>query len=142
VLKGGFVIVGNVPSGPEQMGANGIVCSPTPSPGTLQVIDRRGKLVNTLTDTVGGFYDSPWDLTIANDNGNTAQLFVSNVLTGKVARLDLAVGASNVTIQHQYIIAHGYTHGLSSAAFVLGPTGLALDQSGNLFVASTADNVI
>jgi hypothetical protein len=138
VLKGGFVIVGNVPSGMEQMG----VCSPTPSQGTLQVIDRHGKVVNTLTDSVGGFYDSPWDLTIANDNGTTAQLFVANVLTGKVARLDLAVGGSNVTIQHQYIIAQGYTHGLSSAAFVLGPTGLALDQSGNLFVASTADNVI
>jgi hypothetical protein len=142
VLKGGFVIVGNVPSGMEKMGANGIVCSPTPSLGTLQVIDRHGKVVNTLTDSVGGFYDSPWDLTIAKDNGNTAQLFVSNVLTGTVARLDLAVGPSNVTIHHQYIIANGYLHGPNSAAFVLGPTGLALDQSGNLFIASTADNVI
>jgi hypothetical protein len=138
VLKGGFVIVGNVPSGMEAGG----MCSATPSQGTLQVIDRHGKVVNTLTDSVGGFYDSPWDLTIANDNGIAAQLFVSNVLTGKVARLDLAVGASNVSIQHQYIIAQGYKHELSSAAFVLGPTGLALDQSGNLFVASTADNTI
>jgi hypothetical protein len=114
------------------------------SQGTLQVIDRHGKVVNTLTDSSvgGGFYDSPWDLTIANDNGNTAQLFVSNVLTGTVARLDLAVGGSNVTIQHQYIIAQGYMHGPNSAAFVVGPTGLALDRSGNLFVASTADNAI
>ena len=140
VLKGGFVIVGNVPSGMEVGG----MCSPTPSPGTLQIVDRHGKIVNTLTDSSpgGGFYDSPWDLAIANDNGNTAQLFVSNVLTGTVARLDLAVGGSNVTIQHQYIIAKGYTHGTNSAAFVLGPTGLALDRSGNLFIASTADNVI
>jgi hypothetical protein len=138
VLKGGFVIVGNVPSGMEEGG----MCSALPSRGTLQVIDRHGTVVNTLTDSVGRFYDSPWDLTIANDNGNTAQLFVSNVLTGTVARLDLAVGQSNVTIQHQYIIADGYMHGPNSAAFVLGPTGLALDQSGNLFVASTADNVI
>jgi hypothetical protein len=138
VLKGGFVIVGNVPSGMEEGG----MCSAAPSRGTLQVIDRHGTVVNTLTDSVGGFYDSPWDLTIAKDNGNTAQLFVSNVLTGTVARLDLAVGRSNVTIQHQYIIADGYMHGPNSAAFVLGPTGLALDQSGNLFVASTGDNVI
>jgi hypothetical protein len=35
-----------------------------------------------------------------------------------------------------------YIHGPNKAAFVLGPTGLALDQSGNLFVASTADNAI
>jgi hypothetical protein len=137
VLKGGFVIVGNVPSGMEEGG----MCSAAPSRGTLQVIDRHGTVVNTLTDSIGGFYDSPWDLTI-KDNGNTAQLFVSNVLTGTVARLDLAVGRSNVTIQHQYIIAQGYMHGLNSSAFVLGPTGLALDQSGNLFVASTGDNVI
>lgn len=137
VLKGGFVIVGNVPSGMEEGGK----CSAAPSRGTLQVVDRHGTVVNTLTDSVGGFYDSPWDLTI-KDNGNTAQLFVSNVLTGTVARLDLAVGRSNVTIQHQYIIANGYMHGVNSSAFVLGPTGLALDQSGNLFVASTGDNVI
>jgi hypothetical protein len=139
VLKGGFVIVGNVPSGMEVGG----MCSPTASPGTLQIIDRHGNVVNTLTDSPrGGFYDSPWDLTIANDNGNTAQVFVSNVLTGTVARLDLAVGGSNVTIQHQHIIAQGYKAGPNAAAFVLGPTGLALDQSGNLFVASTADNII
>jgi hypothetical protein len=138
VLKGGFVIVGNVPSGPEIAG----MCDSTPSGGNLQVIDRHGTLVATLTDYVGGFYDSPWDLTIANDKGNSAQLFVSNVLTGTVARLDLAVSASTVTIQHSHIIAQGYPHGPNSAAFVLGPTGLALDQSGNLFVASTADNTI
>jgi hypothetical protein len=138
VLKGGFVIVGNVPSGAEVSG----MCSPTPSGGNLQVIDRHGTLVATLTDYVGGLYDSPWDLTIANDKGNSAQLFVSNVLTGTVARLDLAVSASTVTIQHSHIIAQGYPHGLSTAAFVLGPTGLALDQSGDLFVASTADNTI
>jgi hypothetical protein len=140
VLKGGFVIVGNVPSGMEVGG----MCSATPSRGTLQVIDRHGKVVNTLTDSSpgGGFYGSPWDLTIANDNGNTAQVFVSNVLTGTVARLDLAVGGSNVTIQHQFVVAQGYTFRSDPAAFVLGPTGLAVDGSGNLFVASTADNEI
>jgi hypothetical protein len=113
-------------------------------PGVLQVIDRNGNLVTTLTDSSpgGNFFGSPWDLTIANDKGSTAQLFVSNVLTGTVSRLDLAVGPSNVTIQHSYIVAQGYTFGPDCAAFVLGPTGLALDASGNLFVASTADNAI
>jgi hypothetical protein len=140
VLKGGFVIVGNVPSGPE-VGVP-VMCSPAPSSGALQVIDRRGMLIATLTDPVGNVFGSPWDLTIANDTGSTAQLFVSNVLTGTVGRLDLAVHASGVTILRSFVVAQGYTTGLSSAAFVLGPTGLAHDQSGNLFVASTADNKI
>jgi hypothetical protein len=138
VLKGGFVIVGNVPSGPE---ANGM-CSATPSSGALQVIDRHGTLIATLTDPVGDIFGSPWDLTIANDTGGTAQLFVSNVLTGTVGRLDLAVNSSGVTILRRFVVAQGYMTGLSSAAFVLGPTGLTHDQSGDLFVASTADNKI
>jgi hypothetical protein len=138
VLKGGFVIVGSVPSGPE---ANGM-CSPAPSSGALQVIDRHGTLIATLTDTVGNIFGSPWDLTIANDTGSTAQLFVSNVLTGTVGRLDLAVSPSGVTILRRFVVAQGYQTGLSSSAFVLGPTGLAHDQFGTLFVASTADNKI
>ena len=138
VLKGGFVIVGNVPSGPE---ANGM-CNITPSSGALQVIDRHGMLIATLTDPVGNIFGSPWDLTIANDTGSTAQVFVSNVLTGTVGRLDLAVSSSGVTILRSFVVAQGYMFGLNSAAFVLGPTGLAHDQSGNLFVASTAENKI
>jgi hypothetical protein len=140
VLKGGFVIVGNVPSGPEVGG----MCSPTPSPGVLQVIDRNGKLVATWTDNSpgGNIYGSPWDLTIANDKGSSAQLFVSNVLSGTVGRLDLAVSPSGVTIEHSFVVAQGYAFGTDPAAFVLGPTGLALDSPGNLFVASTKDNKI
>jgi hypothetical protein len=140
VLKGGFVIVGNVASPSDVSG-----CVNTALSGVLQVIDRNGNLVATLTDnSPGGFiYGSPWDLTVANDKGGTAQVFVSNVLTGTVGRLDLAVGGpSGVTIQHSFVVAQGYTHRTDPAAFVLGPTGLALDGAGNLFVASTADNAI
>jgi hypothetical protein len=143
VLKGGFVIVGNVPSGPEVIGNSGVTCSSTASSGVLQVIDRYGNLKTPLTDNSGGnIFGSPWDLLIANDNGSTAQLFVSNVLSGTVGRLDLAISPSGVTIQRSFVVAQGYTTMPSSAAFVLGPTGLALDQSGNLFVASTFDNKI
>ncbi len=146
VLKGGFVIVGNVAS-PDDSGG----CVNTALPGVLQIIDRNGNLVTTLTDTSpgGSFFGSPWDLTIANDKGSTAQVFVSNVLTGgttgptgTVGRLDLAVGPTTVTIQHQYVVAQGYTVQSDPNAFVLGPTGLAVDGAGNLFVASTADNKI
>jgi hypothetical protein len=69
-------------------------------------------------------------------------VFVSNVLTGAVGRLDLVVGPSTVTIQRSFVVAQEYATGLDPAAFVLGPTGLAVDHSGNLFVASTSDNAI
>jgi hypothetical protein len=142
VLKGGFVIVGNVASPDDSEG-----CVNMASPGVLQVIDRNGNLVTKLTDTSGGdsggiYFGSPWDLTIANDKGSTAQVFVSNVLTGTVGRLDLVVGATTVTIQHRFVVAQGYAFRPDISAFVVGPTGLAVDSAGNLFVASTADNEI
>jgi hypothetical protein len=90
VLRGGFILVGNVPT------TDGTI--KTISQSSLQVIDRNGKLVNVLND--GVFLDSPWALAI-NDNGDQAQVFVSNVLSGTVSRLDLAVGPSNVTVLHR-----------------------------------------
>jgi hypothetical protein len=140
VLKGGFVIVGNVAS-PDDSECG---CQNMALPGVLQVIDRNGNLVTTLTDTSpsGNYFGSPWDLTIANDKGSTAQVFVSNVLTGTVGRLDLAVGPTTVTIQHQFVVAQGYANRSDMAAFELGPTGLVVDGAGNLFVASTLDNEI
>jgi len=132
VLQGGFVLVGNVPT------TDGTIN--TISQGSLQVINHHGKLVQVLND--GAFLDSPWDLAI-NDNGNQAQVFVSNVLSGTVSRLDLAVGPSNVTVLHKTEIAVGYAHQPNAAALVLGPTGLAYDKTTDiLYVASTADNQI
>jgi len=132
VLRAGFVLVGNVPT------TDGT--SNTISNGSLQIIDSHGNLLTTLVDP--NFLDSPWDLTI-NDEGNQAQVFVSNVLSGTVSRLDVAITASNVTVLHKTAIAMGYTHQFNAAALVLGPTGLAYDAATDvLFVASTADNAI
>ncbi|ACB94922.1 conserved hypothetical protein [Beijerinckia indica subsp. indica ATCC 9039] len=132
VLSGGFIFVGNVPT---QDGTIGTI-----SNGALQVLDRQGNLLTTLTDAV--FLDSPWDLTIS-DHGTSAQVFVSNVLSGTVSRLDLTVGSSNITVMRKTQIAQGYTHVPNAAALVLGPTGLAYDESTDvLYVASTADNAI
>lgn len=132
VLGRGFVIVGNVPT------TDGTVN--TISQGALQFIDARGKLAATLTDST--YLDSPWDLAI-NDQGNRAQIFVSNVLSGTVSRLDVSVGASGIVVTKRVRIAMGYSHQPNAAALVLGPTGLAYDASSDtLFVASTADNAI
>jgi hypothetical protein len=132
VLQRGFVIVGNVPT------ADGT--SNTVSDGTLQVVDRTGKLVATLTDHA--FFDSPWGLTV-HDLGDTAQIFVANVLSGTVSRLDVAVSGSGIVIKRKTVIAMNYTHRTDSAALVLGPTGLVFNADTDvLYVASTADNAI
>jgi hypothetical protein len=132
VLSGGFVIVGNVPT-PDGTFAH-------ITQGALQVINRSGKLVKTFND--GVFLDTPWDLTI-NDNGNQAQIFVSNVKSGTVSRLDVQVGSSDVKIAHMTTVAGGYTVQPNNAAVILGPTGLAYDKTTDvLYVASTADNTI
>jgi hypothetical protein len=132
VLRRGFVLVGNVPT------TDGTFA--TIADGSLQVIDLHGNFLKSLIDP--NFLDSPWDLTI-NDEGAKAQVFVSNVLSGTVSRLDLAVSSSNVTVLNKTQIAMGYTHRSDPTALVLGPTGLAYDRKTDvLYVASTADNAI
>jgi hypothetical protein len=131
VLRGGFVVVGNVPT---TGGAFPVL------QGALQVIDRNGNLVQTLTDAT--FLDGPWDLAL-DDDGASAHIFVSNVANGTVSRLDVTVGAKGLTVTRMTTIANGYTVQPSVPAVILGPTGLAFDdRSGTLYVASTADNAI
>jgi len=132
VLRGGFVIVGNVPT------TDGTVA--TIGQGALQVIDSHGQWMQTWSDAQ--FLDGPWDLAL-DDHGDHAHIFVSNVLNGTVSRLDVGVSATGVTLWKKTTIGTGYTHMPNSAALVLGPTGLAFDRDKDvLFVASTADNAI
>jgi DNA-binding beta-propeller fold protein YncE len=132
VLRGGFVIVGNVPT------TDGTVA--TIGQGALQVIDSHGQWMQTWSDP--HFLDGPWDLAL-DDHGDHAHIFVSNVLNGTVSRLDVGVSAKGVTLLKKTLIGTGYTHMPNSAALVLGPTGLAFDGGTDvLYVASTADNAI
>jgi hypothetical protein len=132
VLRGGFVVVGNVSTKDGTFATIGR--------GALQVLDRNGKLIETWTDPV--FLDGPWDLTI-DDHGGSAHIFVSSVLNGTVSRLDVSVGVSSVTLQKITTVANGYSHVPNAGALVLGPTGLAFDAGGDtLYVASTNDNAI
>lgn len=86
--------------------------------------------------------DGPWELTV-KDEGSRAFVFVSNVLSGTVTRLDLRVEDRGVFVERETRIASGYMHRCDPAAFVVGPTGLALDPFRDvLFVASTGDNAI
>jgi len=89
------------------------------------------------------------------DDGDTATLFVSNTLvgitastTGKVAegdvvRLSLSqTSTSAPKVTAESVVAQGLTEAPDAAAFVKGPTGLALDAKGTLYVADALDNRI
>ena len=133
VLSRGFVIVGNVP-----VAYPGGVS--TPGQGALQVFDRNGNLVATFSDPK--FLDSPWDLAI-NDQGSAAQVFVSNLLSGTVTRVNLSITSTSVTVVSKTQIGSGFAHQLIAAIVGVGPTGLAFDPARDvLYVASTGDNEI
>jgi hypothetical protein len=128
VLKRGFVVVGQLPNN------NG-----TPESGSLLFLNKNGTPVLKYTNPN---VDGPWDLAIDEDFDH-AKIFVSNVLSGTVVRLDVSVSSSTVTVTNITEIAHGYAFGLSTAAFVVGPVGLAYDEQADvLYVASTSDNEI
>jgi uncharacterized protein (TIGR03118 family) len=136
VLKSGFVIVGNVPATYD---SNGNLVSI--GQGSLRILDSKGHVVTTLTDSQ--LLDGPWDLTV-NDQGSTAQVFVSNVLNGVVTRIDLSIPkGGDPIVESMTRIASGYLTRTDPAALVIGPTGLAYNaKSGTLYVASTGDNEI
>ena len=72
-LKSGFVIVGSLPT------TDG--ASATAQAGCLIVLNSRGHVVETFADNQ---INGPWDMT-ALDQGESALLFVTNVLNGTVA---------------------------------------------------------
>src|SRR5208337_1804052 len=138
VLPGGFIIVGNTP----RTTVNGTA---TVAPGSLLILDRFGKVVETLlASDPANQLDGPWGLTIVNQ-GSTSHVFVSNVLNGTVTRLDMSMSKNGQppTVKDATVVANGYTFGTNAAALVVGPQGLAFDARHNvLYVASTADNAI
>jgi len=148
VLKGGFVLVGNLPS---TDGSGTCVAESGPNQnvgqGSLLIIDQNGNLANQLTSP--SLLNGPWDLAV-RDDGRRAKVFVSNALSGTVTRLDLRVVGDgdgdkkdSVIVEKETQIASGYLHRCDPAAFVVGPTGLALDKERDvLYVSSTGDNAI
>ena len=133
VLKSGFVLVGSVPT------TDGT--SATVQNGSLLIIDKNGQMVANLSDSA--LLQGPWDLAI-NDQGSRAQVFVSNVLSGTISRINLTIPKNgNPVIQSITQIASGFAHTTDPNALVIGPTGLAFDRMRDvLYVASTADNAV
>ena len=130
VLRGGWVIVGSLPT------ADGT--SATAQAGCLIVLNSRGIPVETFS---GSQINGPWDMA-AFDRGSRVALIVSNVLNGTVAgngmvvkkgtvvRLDLNVSESKMpSVEALTVIASGLPERTDPAALVIGPTGLALSSA-------------
>lgn len=142
-LKSGWVVVGSLPT----TGGD----PATSMAGCLIVLNSSGHVAATIA---GGLINGPWDMT-AWDNGDDPVLFVSNVLNGTVAanghvvnggtivRIDIE-GAHTSTphVIAERVIGWGFPEKTDPAALVIGPTGLALDSKGNLYIADTLDNRI
>ena len=141
-LRDGWVVVGSLPT------VDGSAA--TASAGCLIVLDRWGNVAETIK---GSLINGPWDM-IAADHGDSAQLFVSNVLNGTVAaagkvvnggtvvRIDLSIPDGHMpTVKSERVIGWGFPERTDPAAMVVGPTGLALSHE-TLYVADTVDNRI
>jgi hypothetical protein len=143
ILPGGWVVVGSLPT------KDGT--SATAKAGCLIVVNQWGKPAETLS---GHGINGPWDMTAAS-NGSFAALFVTNVLKGTVAaspnvvnngtvlRLVLKLQVSNppLLVSHT-VIGSGFSQRADPAALVIGPTGVALNSHGTLYVADSLANRI
>jgi hypothetical protein len=107
--------------------------------GALQVLDADGTLLQTITDET--LLAEPWGIAV-NDEGSTAQIFVSSVITGTVTRLDASISGRTLKVTDKVKIASGYATRIDSSAFVVGPAGMVYDASSDtLYVASEAEKV-
>ena len=143
VLKGGWVVVGSLPT------SNGMAA--TAKAGCLLVLDNTGHVRETIS---GNGINGPWDMTSVS-YGNLAQLFVTNVLNGTVAangkvvhrgtvlRLTMALsGSQPPAVKNITTIGSGFPQRTDPAALVIGPTGVGLSRHGTLYVANSLVNKI
>jgi len=135
ILSNGVVVAGNTPT-----------TDGTPAtllPGSLFFIDPNGVLLFQIVDpsTVNG----PWGLAIAQKDDDSASVFVSNVLSGTIIRLDLRLWKhpARVSALNTYTIGTGFSHQTDPGAIALGPSGLAYScEKDILYVASSTDNAV
>jgi hypothetical protein len=144
VLNDGYVVVGSLPVTEQGTG--------TPEAGCLIVLNSAGAPVETWA---GNGINGPWDMTSAQLFGPFAELFVTNVLNGTVPAAGgetdqgtvLRLGVFEPAGRPPVLIgtttvATGFAEELNSSALVLGPTGVALEPNGTLYVADTVHSRI
>ncbi len=129
-LQYGWVVVGNAPVLPD--GTAG-------GPGSLMFINNQGQLRYSIKQTL---IQAPWDMALV-DQGDRAIAFITDALTGTVARLTFQIGSDTIKILAAVTIASGYVHRPDPVTFFVSPTGLVYDaRRDRLYVASTGDNAV
>ncbi len=142
-LPGGWVVVGSLPTTDGS--------SDTAEAGCLIVLNSQGTPVETWS---GGAINGPWDLTAVSGFGG-AEIFVSNVLNGTVTNSPATVDQGTVVrlnvrlspcrppvLVGSTVVADGFAERTDPNALVVGPTGLAIGDQGQLFVADTVNSRI
>jgi hypothetical protein len=140
------VVVGSLPAGP-----GGTLPTPNPA-GCLIVLNSSGTPVETWTTAD---INGPWDMAVST-TASGADIFVSNVLTRAadimgtpssglctVVRLDVTLSAAGPPdMTGATVVGSGFPWRANQAAFIQGPTGLALGNHGTLYVAETVGSQI
>jgi hypothetical protein len=142
-LPDGYVIVGSMPT------TDGTFATATA--GGLIVLDPTGQVVGTID---GGPINGPWDMT-QTSLGSQTWLFVTNVLNGTVAASPNVVDGGTVVrirlvavagraprVIDERVIATGFPERTDPGAVVVGPTGVAIDRHGTVYVADSVANRI
>jgi hypothetical protein len=130
---GTLIVVGNV-----RLNSNG-----TAGAGALTILNSSGRTLNEINDPHAKFIDGPWGLAIQT-SGNSAIVFVSNVLNGTVWRLYGTFSTTTgLTLTSETQVAGGYATENMFPTSINGPAGLAYDAMTDiLFIASEQDNEI
>lgn len=152
MLKSGWVIVGSTPSKDGTTKTKGAGC--------LLVLDPNGKLVAAWS---GPTINGPWGNMATIDNGATATLFISmagfdipgpdvrdpetgypvTVHKATVLRLEVSIPEGKPpALVSQTVVANGFSQRADRDNFMFGPTGLALDPNGTLYVTDGMDSLI
>ena len=105
-------------------------------PDSIQKFDGAGESVSTLSD----FSDINWGEGYSIIGGADGFLYVSDVQFHQIVRVDKNTGVASVFAGSSGSI--GFQDGDRLDALFFGPTGLALDVAGNLFIAEKFGNRI
>lgn len=142
-LSTGWVLVGSLPTTDGKVD--------TSAPGCLIELSPTGQVAGTIA---APYLNGPWDAAVV-DNGDTATLFVSNTLygikdahgatvnQGTVARLSLQQTATTPPqVTAETDVATGLPEREDASALVKGPTGVAVDANGTLYIGDNLGNRI
>jgi len=126
ILRAGFVLIGSItlPPGSDFTKAVG---------GPITVLDSNGHVVTTITTSL---ISGPWGMAL-DDDGATAKVWVSGVLSGSVIRINLTLTpAFHVNSITQ--IAKGFLHVNNNTTPLVGPSGLAYSEEFHTLYGASA----